>query len=82
MANNIPIWYTENEIKHWLQREYPGLEGCAAFVAKHLQNAYVKGYEHGFTEGEAKQAILEIRGRDRFLQELKQSTPTPSGIRP
>ena len=28
-------------------------------------------FERGFQEGEAKQAILEIQGRERFLAELK-----------
>lgn len=28
-------------------------------------------FERGFTEGECKQAILELQGQDRFLSELK-----------
>ena len=33
---------------------------------------FSKGYDKGFEEGAAKQAILELRGRDKFLAELRQ----------
>ena len=34
-------------------------------------------YEEGFGDGESKQAILEIRGRERFLESLKNETNQP-----
>jgi len=70
-----PQWYSENGMRAWLVREYPGLEPLATLLAEHLQKAYAKGWEHGFHEGETKQAILEIQGRDRFLKDLKKASP-------
>jgi flagellar biosynthesis/type III secretory pathway protein FliH len=44
-------------------------------LSREIESAYRKGltdgYEKGFRDGESKQAILEIRGRDKFLAELK-----------
>jgi hypothetical protein len=37
------------------------------------------GFERGFREGECKQAILEIQGRERFLAEQKAKAPAPRG---
>ena len=31
----------------------------------------IDAYEKGFQDGETKQAILEIQGRDRFIKRLK-----------
>ena len=46
-----------------------------AQLADDIEAAYKRGladgYDKGFREGEAKQAILEMRGRDAFLKELR-----------
>lgn len=41
--------------------------------------AFVRdAYKIGFSDGETKQAILEIQGRDKFLMELKNSQQVDS----
>jgi len=36
-----------------------------------MKRAYDKGFRRGFQEGESKQAILELQGRDRFVNGLR-----------
>ena len=35
------------------------------------QEGFKDGFQKGFEEGESKQAILEIRGRDKFLEDVR-----------
>ena len=39
-----------------------------------IQRAREEGFEEGFREGESKQAILEIKGREKFLETLRKET--------
>lgn len=70
----VPVWYPEDEIREWLRVNYQELEPLAPMISQHLQVAYEKGWGHGFTEGQSKQAIFEIQGRERFLKGLKKVT--------
>ena len=40
-----------------------------------IKTSIKDAYDEGFDDGSTKQAILEIQGRDRFLEELRASQP-------
>ena len=40
-------------------------------VREAYADGFLQGFHIGFCEGEAKQAILEIQGRERFLEEVR-----------
>ena len=46
-------------------------------VTNYIKKALESAYEEGFDDGATKQAILELQGRDRFLEELKGKQKTP-----
>jgi flagellar biosynthesis/type III secretory pathway protein FliH len=64
-------WYSEHEIHRLLEQRNPDLLSHAGWISQQLNNAFNKGHERGFAEGEEKQAKLELQGRDRFLEDLK-----------
>ncbi len=47
------------------------------WLAEIASKAEERGFEHGFREGESKQAILELRGRDRFLAGVRAQMKVP-----
>jgi len=52
------------------RRELDELKKLKAEVERLKQHAHAE-YQRGLEEGRATQAILEIQGRERFLNELK-----------
>ncbi len=49
--------------------------GWPGSYRRDVVNIIIDAYEKGFQDGETKQAILEIQGRDRFIKKLKEKTP-------
>jgi hypothetical protein len=44
-------------------------------ITEIIKTSIKDAYDEGFVDGSTKQAILEIQGRDRFLEELRASQP-------
>lgn len=63
--------YSKESLRTWFDGSHPEIKLDAEFLAYHLNLAFNIGRQVGFEEGESKQAILELRGRDRFLSDLR-----------
>lgn len=64
-------WYYEGQVHQWLVKEKPMLAACSGWITEQLNLAFSKGHQIGFGEGEHKQAMLELAGRDKFIADLR-----------
>ena len=44
-------------------------------ITEIIKTSIKDAYDEGFVDGSTKQAIIELQGRDRFLEELRASQP-------
>ena len=83
----------DKEFKEWWERNkriYPtklqdnphwAEDAFLAGRESSLDEAVEKAYDKGFDEGAAKQAILELQGRDKFIESLKDNQSLDQAVR-
>ncbi len=59
----------EEQFPDW--KNYRDLSECVRSTLEWVRAKAVTAWDQGFREGESKQAILEIRGRDKFMEDMK-----------